>query len=146
MRISKRELALAAGVMLITALGIFFTPLRYSVLVEPSIQDVEPEKIYASMMKNPDGYLFIDVRSAAEYQKIHAKDSVNIPIHLLYDGWRGLPKTGKQIVLICGGGRLSGVAFFFLQHFGFTNIARVSGGIENWVSKNLPVVLRESPK
>ena len=143
-KISQRELSIAAVMVLLTAFIIFFTPLRYTILIEPKVNEIEPDTIYAKMVEKPDNYLFIDVRPAADYQKLHAKGAVNIPIGLFYDKWREFPRTGKEIVLICGGGRLSGVAFFFLQHFGFTNIVRISGGIENWLSKGLPVVLQET--
>ena len=144
-KISRRELSIAAVAVLATAFVIFFTPLRYTILVEPKVHEIEPDEIYAKMVQKPDYYLFVDVRPAADYKKVHAKGAINIPIALFYDEWREFPRTGKEIVLICGGGRLSGVAFFFLQHFGFTNIVRVSGGIENWLSKGLPVVLQETP-
>lgn len=145
-KLPQREVIFAAAAVLMTALVILLTPLRYSLLVEPRIHDVDPADIYARVSAKPDDYLFIDVRPLVDYGKIHSKDAINIPIASLYDKWRELPRSRKQIVLICGGGRLSGVAFFFLQHFGFTNISRVSGGLENWVSKGLPVVLQESPE
>jgi len=144
LNISQRELVFFMVTVLLTAFIIFFTPLRYTILVEPKIKDADPEKIYMDMTQNPDNYLFIDVRTAADYKKLHAKGSINIPIAQFYDKWREFPRTGKEIVLICGGGRLSGVAFFFLQHFGFTNIVHVPGGIDNWVLKNLPVILQET--
>jgi rhodanese-related sulfurtransferase len=127
-----------------TASIIFFTPLRYNAFIEPDAHDVDPLEIHTNITEHPDRYLFVDVRPAADYQKMHATDSINIPIGSLYDTRQELPRSGKRIVLICTGGRLSGVAFFFLQHFGFTNIVRVSGGLENWVSEGLPVVLQEA--
>ena len=143
-RISLQELVLFSIAVLLTAFTIFFTPLRYNILVEPKIKSVDPESIYVNMNLNPEKYLFIDVRSITDYQKLHAKGSVSIPIAQLYDKWRELPRRNQEIVLICGGGRLSGVAFFFLQHFGFNNIMHVTGGIDNWVLNNLPVVLQET--
>jgi len=122
---------------------IFFTPLRYSTIIEPEISDLEPEKVHSLLKENPENYLFIDVRPKSDYDKLHAEGSSNTPIQFLYDKWRELPKSGKEIILICSGGRLSGVAFFFLQHFGFTNIHRVAGGLEAWALKDLPVVLLE---
>lgn len=41
-------------------------------------------------------------------------------------------------MLICSGGRASGVAYSYLQHFGFSNIARIEGGIEQWALNELP--------
>lgn len=132
--------------ILLTAVSIYFTPLRYTPLIEPKIQDVESGEIHARIVENPDAYLFIDVRNESDYSKMHAEGSINIPIAKLYDMWhQELPRSGKEIVLICGRGKLAAVAFFFLQHFGFTNILRVSGGVEDWATKGLPVVLQETP-
>lgn len=143
--ISHRELLCILAGALLSVLLIFATPIRYTALIEPSVHDIDPKEIHAEMTSSPDDYFFIDVRTPADYKKMHAENSANIPIAQFYDKWREFPRSGKEIVLICGGGRLSGVAFFFLQHFGFTNIVRVSGGIENWAAEGLPVVLQESP-
>jgi len=43
-------------------------------------------------------------------------------------------------VLICSGGRASGVAYGYLEHYGFLNLRRINGGIENWLAEGLPVV------
>jgi rhodanese-related sulfurtransferase len=120
---------------------IFVPALRYTPLWEPVIHNVDPSLIAEKMKANPDGYLFIDVRPQEMYQKLHAKGAQNIPIHLFYDKRTEFPKSGKEIVLICSGGRLAGVAYYFLEHFGFRNIMRVEGGVENWQAQGLPVVL-----
>ena len=142
--LSYRIPILVVLAVIFTALVIFFTPLRYTTFIEPTIQDVEPEEIYEKMQQNPEEYFFIDTRSPVEFKNIHADGSINIPLAQFYDKWRELPKTGKEIVLICTGGRQSGVGYFFLEHFGFTNIVRVSGGLQNWTSKDLPVTLLET--
>ena len=91
-RISLQELVLFSIAVLLTAFTIFFTPLRYNILVEPKIKSVDPESIYVNMNLNPEKYLFIDVRSITDYQKFHAKGSVCIPIAQLYYKWRELPR------------------------------------------------------
>lgn len=117
------------------------TPLKYLNLFEPRISDVDAEVFYDDFVKNPDEYIFIDVRPADEYFKFHAKGSINMPIHTLYDQRRNLPKSGRTIVLICSGGRLSGVAYHYLEHFGFLNLERIEGGVRVWESAELPMVL-----
>ncbi|TAJ16025.1 MAG: rhodanese-like domain-containing protein, partial [Dehalococcoidia bacterium] len=64
-----------------------------------------------------------------------------MPLHTLYQERFALPRneSGKTIVLICSGGSASGVGYGYLQHYGFRNILRVEGGIENWQAKGLPV-------
>lgn len=124
--------------ILITVLAIYLTPLKWLNLIEPTIKDIDPTTFYADFKNNKDNYIFIDVRSEDAYSKVHAAGSINMPLHTLYDERRNLPKSGKEIVLICSGGRASGVAYSYLQHYGFFNIERVKGGIENWIAEGLP--------
>ncbi len=131
---------------LLFVVGILFTlfsPLRYTALVEPSVRDIDPKAIFELIEKNPDRYLLIDVRGSADYKKIHAKHAINIPIHLLYEERKNLRQSGKEIVLMCTGGKLAGVAYSYLEHYGFQNISRVDGGIENWQTQNLPIVMED---
>jgi rhodanese-related sulfurtransferase len=125
---------------LITALVIYLTPLKHIALIEPTIRDIDAQKIYTEMTANPDKYIFIDVRPVAAYTKLHAQGAMNIELYKMYYERKNLPKHGKKIVLICSGGVASGVAFSYLEHYGFFNIYRVEGGIENWVKAGLPVV------
>lgn len=119
---------------------VYFTPLKYSQLVEPKIHDIDPRDIQKQIAENPDKFDFIDVRGVADYANVHATGARNIPLYMMYFERHNLPKTGKQIVLICSKGTASGVAYMYLQHFGFQNVVRVEGGIENWQAFNLPTV------
>lgn len=132
-----------AVVTLVFSLFIFYTvpAIRYSDIVEPTINDVTAEVIHAEMVKNPEGYVFLDVRPGDIYEKLHAVSSVSQPLHTLYVERHTLPKNvrGKMIVLICSGGLASGVGYGYLEHFGFRNIVRIEGGIESWKAAGLPV-------
>ena len=125
--------------ILATILIIYLTPLKNLNIIDPRIDNIDPTAFYNEYIKNPDGYIFIDVRPESAYSKLHAVGSINIPLHLLYDERRVLPKHGKTIVLICSGGRASGVAYGYLEHYGFLNLRRVTGGIESWQLQDLPV-------
>lgn len=128
-----------AGIVL-GAATLYVTPLKYSQLVEPKIKDVKAQDFYQEYSKNPDGYIFLDVRSLETYNNIHAEGSKNQPLHTLYNERKNLPRnTDKHIVLICSGGVASGVAYSYLEHYGFRNISRIEGGIESWVTAGLPV-------
>ena len=125
--------------VLITAAIIYLTPLKWLNVIEPGIRDIDPSEFYADFKRNPAGYEFIDVRPEGAFQNSHAVGSRNVPLHLMYDERHVLPKSGKKIILICSGGRASGVAYSYLEHFGFLNIYRIEGGIENWILQGLPV-------
>lgn len=126
-------LSFSAAILLL-----YLTPLRY-LLVEPVIEDVSAGEIYGLMQAEPDRYLFIDVRPRDVYEKKHAAGSINIELHRLYFERERLPKRGKEIVLICSGGVASGVAYGYLEHYGFLNLKRVDGGIESWEEAGLPL-------
>lgn len=125
-------------VVLIATSAIYLTPLKNINIIEPVFNDVNPTQFYEQYSKDPSSYIFIDVRDTSAYNSLHAVGSISMPLHTLYDQRKLLPKRGKKIVLICSGGRSSGVGFMYLQHYGFFNIERVSGGIENWINEGLP--------
>ena len=81
------------------------------------------------------------MRSEREYNDRHAEGSVSMPLHTLFDQRDVLPMKDKEIVLICTGGRASGVGYSYLEHYGFSNIARIEGGINAWADARLPVII-----
>ena len=123
----------------ISAAIILFTPLRYTLIAPPAIKDIDPKVFYTDFVAHPDAYLFIDVRQKDAYEASHAKGSTNIPLQDLYYARTMLPKSGKIIALICSNGASSGVGYGYLQHYGFTNIERIAGGVENWAVEGLPL-------
>ncbi len=139
-RALKTCVIVGAAAAITAALFIYLTPLKWVNLIEPKIKDRLPALFYNEYRENPGRYVFIDVRPPEAYNQKRAEGSINIPLHLLYDERKNLPKTGKTIVLICSGGRASGVAYHYLEHFGFLNLIRVSGGIEAWEAAGLPIV------
>jgi rhodanese-related sulfurtransferase len=127
------------------AFGVLTTPLRFFDLVQPMINEITPAAFYAAYEKDPSDYIFIDVREADAYAKEHPIGAVNMPLETLYVQRHVLPKRGKTIALICGGNQASGVAYSYLQHFGFFNIMRVTGGLPAWKSAGLPTVVGSEP-
>jgi len=125
--------------ILATALVIYLTPIKNFNLIEPKINEISPEAFNSLYQANPDKYIFIDVRSEDSYNTIHAIGSISMPLNTLYEQRHILPKNDKEIVLICSGFSASGVGFSYLQHFGFFNIKRVTGGIESWKIAGLPI-------
>jgi rhodanese-related sulfurtransferase len=123
----------------LTAALIYLTPLKWIAVIEPSIHDVDARAFSSELSADPEKYVFIDVRPEAAYTAKHAAGSVSMPLHTLYDTRHTLPRTGKEIVLICSGGRASGVGYSYLQHYGFSNIRRIEGGIEQWEAAGLPI-------
>ena len=138
----NKKIILIAFAILTTVLAIYLSPLKNLNLVEPRINSVDPKIFYDAYIKDPNAYIFIDVRPDNAYNKIHAPGSINVPLHTLYDERHVLPKRGKTIVLICSGNRASRVGYGYLEHYGFLNLMQVEGGIENWQLEGLPVETR----
>lgn len=119
---------------------IYLTPLKNLNMIPPTVTDIDPKAFQANFLENPEEYIFVDVRSEEEYYKEHAEGAINIPLHMMYDARYTLPKTEKEIVLICSKGRASGVAYGYLEHQGFLNLKRIEGGISHWIDEGLPTV------
>lgn len=136
-------------VLLGVAVAISFRAIKYSEYILPIIDDIEATQAYKNISSNPDKFILIDVRSEGEYARAHASSSVNLPIHYFYDDTHGivnekgigLPKnTDKTIYLLCTGGRLAGVAYSYLEHYGYRNIQRIKHGLGGWTDAGLPVI------
>jgi len=135
------KLSLLFGAILVFVAGMslmYFTPLKYNQLIEPKINDIDSRAIAPLIAAHPEDYDFIDVRGVADYDNLHAVGSRNIPLYKMYFERLVLPKKDKEIVLICSKGTASGVAYMYLEHFGFRNVVRIDGGIENWQAFGLP--------
>lgn len=137
------------GIVVGITISLSFQYVRYTEYVPPSIVDIDPKIAYQNIINNPSKYIFIDVRSEGEYASAHASSSVNLPIHNMYDDTHGLknekgiplPKnTDQEIYLICSGGRLAGVAYSYLEHYGYRNIKRINHGLAGWNDAGLPII------
>ncbi len=145
----KSFLFIVLGISLGVIIALSFRAVRYSDYFPPTMQNIDPKTAYENIQKNPSKYIFIDVRSEFEYAKAHASGSVNLPIHYMYDDTHGLknekgiplPKnTDQEIYLLCTGGRLAGVAYSYLEHYGYRNIKRIDQGLAGWNDAGLPMI------
>lgn len=76
-----------------------------------------------------DGGVIVDVRSKAEFNGGHLKNSVNIPLDSLQNSLGKLDKT-KPVITCCASGIRSGSAKRILKSNGFEEV--VNGG--GWAS------------
>ncbi len=116
--------------------------LRYHQFVPPpKIFSQDPKIVYQYILANPDNYQFLDVRSKGEYDTLHASSSISFPIADMYEKekFKNIDYN-KKVFLICTSGRLAGVAYRYLEHFGYRNIVHIDGGVQGWASAGLPVV------
>jgi phage shock protein E len=79
--------------------------------------------------------LWIDVRTAEEYQQRHVSAAAHIPYEEITDRIGELTTDREQLIyLYCRSGRRSGIAMEALQKAGFSNVVNV-GGLEEAFEK-----------
>jgi rhodanese-related sulfurtransferase len=78
-------------------------------------------------MKNKE--ILIDVRSPAEFEGIHIKDSYNIPLEEFQKYSKEISKLNKKIVLICRTGNRAKTALKSLECEGCKEARVLEGGI-----------------
>lgn len=135
---------LGASVCLGIVFALVVPFIRYNKhLPPPKIYSEDPKIVYQYILDNPDKYQFLDVRSRGEYETLHASSSVSFPIADMYEPekFKNIDYN-KRIFLICTSGRLAGVAYRYLEHFGYRNIVHIDGGVQGWVSEGMPVVAK----
>lgn len=106
---------------------------------------VSPLDVYQQLGRDAQSIL-IDVRTAAEYQAMHAHGARLVPLDE-FDADRvmsSLEDSGlgrdKPIYITCHSGRRAVQAAERLAERGYPNVAVVQGGIQAWASAGLPVV------
>lgn len=80
--------------------------------------------------------VWIDVRSAEEYQEQHLEGAINIEFTEILEGVANLDKD-SEIHLYCGSGRRAGIALKALEEAGFTNLTN-RGGLSDVLELEAP--------
>ncbi|WP_409252661.1 rhodanese-like domain-containing protein [Bacillus sp. SCS-153A] len=75
--------------------------------------------------------IFVDVREPYEYEAGYIDGMVNMPLSTLETEYKKLPKDA-EIVLLCRSGKRSLQAAEILEGKGYSNLASVDGGIQEW--------------
>lgn len=95
----------------------------------------------AVLMMNKDEAVIVDIREKKEFSEGRITGSLHMPFDSLKERSVELKKfQDKQIILVDKMGQHSGMAAKLLKTEGFENVARMSGGITEWKSLNLPLV------
>jgi len=86
----------------------------------------------------PDAHFVVDVRQPSEYEAGHVPGSLHIGAGDLPDMLDRLPRD-RPIATICASGYRSSVAASLLRAAGFTRVAAVGGGIDEWSAHGYPL-------
>jgi rhodanese-related sulfurtransferase len=96
----------------------------------------------ASLVQRHSGILLVDVRSEAEYQRVHVPGARLLPLHRISsDAVRALTDGGHDTVyILCEHGHRARLALEKLEHEGCHGAVLVEGGIHAWIGEGLPVL------
>jgi rhodanese-related sulfurtransferase len=90
---------------------------------------------------NQEQAVVLDLRDTADFDRGHVVDAVNIPAAKLADRLQELESyRDRPIILVCKMGQHSGAAGKTLGQNGFSDVARLRGGMTEWESSQLPLV------
>ncbi len=85
------------------------------------------------------GAFLLDVRTVEEWNQGHIDGAVLIPLDELSSRIDEVP-TDQDVLIICRSGNRSGQARDILRAAGLKRTTSISGGINEWIAKDLPVV------
>lgn len=95
----------------------------------------------ATVLVNRQDGVFLDIRERKDFDKGHIVDAINIPLAKLHERITELEKKKEApIIVVCQMGQQSGEAVKALEAKGFTQVSRMSGGMNEWHLQNLPLV------
>ena len=117
-------------------LPIFITALLLVGCAAPAEQEVSYRQITmdeaVTMMEEEEGYIILDVRTAAEFDEKHIPGAINIPNETIgTDAIPELPDKDQLILVYCRSGNRSKQASEKLVKLGYTNVVEF-GGIIDW--------------
>lgn len=102
-----------------------------------SVGEIAPDDVYREF----DRYTVIDVREPYEWQSGTIKNSMKIPMNELPTRLNEFNRSDRYAI-VCAHGNRSEVAALFLADNGI-NASNVLGGMQRWISEQLPVEYEE---
>jgi len=113
-------------------LPIFITALLLVGCAVPAEQEISYRQITmdetVAMMEEEEGYIILDVRTAAEFDEKHIPGAINIPNETIgTDAIPELPDKNQLILVYCRSGNRSKQASEKLVKLGYTNVQNIGG-------------------
>ena len=101
-----------------------------------TIREVTPQEVEAL----PGGSVtLVDVREASEWEQGHLPGAVHISKSYVEQQIEAaVPDRDSEVILYCAGGVRSLFAAQTLEQMGYTNVASMSGGFQQWKGAGLP--------
>jgi len=108
---------------------------------KPGYQNLTTAQVKAKLDRG-DQFRLIDVREQDEYHTARIEGADLLPLSRAQEWMETLP-ADQEIVFFCHmGGRSQQVASYLASQRGFTNVANMLGGIDDWSVRIDPTVPR----
>ncbi|MDR6224826.1 rhodanese-like domain-containing protein [Desmospora profundinema] len=100
---------------------------------EKRYTDVEASEMSRRYDNEKENYVWVDVRTAEEYEAGHVPGSIHIPFDELDERGAELDEHKERtLMLICRSGRRSVIAAHTLHEQGFSRLFNLKGGMLEW--------------
>lgn len=145
-------IVLAIGILALVGVGFYFSN---STMMSDGMDEmrehndnlapheISPSDVVKKVQSNED-FVLLDVRTFEEYEEIHLKDALLLPVQELSQETLtsiglGEGAKDKEIVLYCRSGARSQTAYNIMKSLGYTNIKSVAGGMIHWQEDQYPL-------
>lgn len=111
---------------------------------DPRVKEFEISPgIVVQKIEEKQDIVLLDVRTPEEYEEVHLKNSLLVPVQELSQKTlndAGLSKSAKdeEIIIYCRSGNRSTQAYEIMQSLGYTNIKSIAGGMIHWQEDRYP--------
>ena len=106
------------------------------------VEELEPKEAFTEIEKhhnNPD-FVVLDVRTPEEYQKEHLENAEFLDVKSSeFEAELEKMDKEKQYFVYCKAGVGGCKAVELMQKHGYKKVINITGGIDKWKSKRLPV-------
>ena len=106
---------------------------------EGELEKVNIISIEETIEEKDKGTLVVDLRGASEYKEGHIEGAINVYFGTIEENLDEIPKD-KPVVVHCQSGHRASIAYSVLVKNGYNNILNFSGGMNEWLKNNKPVV------
>ncbi|NVK23953.1 MAG: rhodanese-like domain-containing protein [Gammaproteobacteria bacterium] len=95
-----------------------------------------------TLLVNRENAKVVDTRAAADFNKGHITDAINLTLDKITTEQFGALEKHKSdpIIVVCNAGISAKTAAKQLTKSGFENVSVLQGGMQTWTSANLPIV------
>lgn len=103
-----------------------------------NFEEIEPKEAAA---KQDKGALLIDVRTQSEFDEVHAKGAIHLPLDQLTSESlsEAIGSHKSELLFICLSGGRSRRACELMSQHGFSGLINIKGGTKAWVELGLPI-------